>query len=66
MQPGWTTADGFLDPLKIPLDPILTRALQQEDEQFRAACSVLAMIAGYGGREAGVFLLGPPHRIPPA
>ena len=58
MRPDWTTADGFLDPLKLPLGPILTQALQEDDEQFRSACSVLAMIAGHGGREAGVFLVG--------
>jgi hypothetical protein len=58
IRPDWTAADGFLDPLKLPLGPILTQALREEDEQFRAACSVLAMIAGHGGREAGVFLIG--------
>ncbi len=57
-RPDWTTADGFLDPLKLPLGPILTQALQEEDQPFRDACSVLAMIAGHGGREAGVFLVG--------
>ena len=58
IRPDWTTADGFLDPLKLPLGPILTRALEEDDQQFRDACSVLAMIAGHGGREAGVFLVG--------
>ena len=58
MWAEWTTADGFLDPLKLPLAPILTQALQEDDEQFRTACGVLAMIAGHGGREAGVFLVG--------
>ncbi len=58
IRPDWSTADRFLDPLKLPLGPILTRALQEEEQEFRDACSVLAMIAGHGGREAGVFLFG--------
>jgi hypothetical protein len=59
MRPEWITSDGLLDPLKLPLSPILTQqALQQDEERFRTACSVLAMIAGHGGREAGVFLVG--------
>jgi len=57
-QPDWITEDGFLDPLKLPLDPILKQALHAESGSFRDACSVLKSIAARGGREAGVFLLG--------
>ena len=57
-RPDWITEDGFLDPLKLPLDPILKQALHGESEAFRDACSVLKSIAARGGREAGVFLLG--------
>jgi hypothetical protein len=54
----WITKDGFLDPLKLPLSPILSQALQEDEELFRAGCAVLSCIASRGGREAGVFLLG--------
>jgi len=57
-RPDWITEDGFLDPLKLPLDPILRRALHAESQSFRDACSVLKSVAAHGGREAGVFLLG--------
>lgn len=57
-RPECITADGFLDPLKLPLGPILAQALLANEKQFRTACSVLGMIAGHGGREAGVYLVG--------
>ena len=58
MKDSWITKDGFLDPLKLPLSPVLSQALQEDEELFRAACTVLSSIASRGGREAGIFLLG--------
>ena len=58
MKEHWITKDGFLDPLKLPLSPILSQALQEDEELFQAGCMVLSSIASRGGREAGVFLLG--------
>ena len=58
MRDNWITKDGFLDPLKLPLAPILSQALHEEEEMFRTGCTVLSTIASRGGREAGVFLLG--------
>jgi hypothetical protein len=57
-RPDWITDEGFLDPLKLPLHPILKQALHAESGSFRDACSVLKSIAARGGYEAGVFLLG--------
>jgi len=58
MRDSWITKDGFLDPLKLPLAPILSQALHEEEEMFRTGCTLLSTIASHGGREAGVFLLG--------
>jgi hypothetical protein len=58
MEHDCITADGFLDPRKLPLGPILTQALQEDEEQFRTGCTVLSSIAAHGGHEAGIFLLG--------
>ena len=58
MKDSWITKDGFLDPLKVPLSPILSQALEEDGESFRSGCTVLSSIASRGGREAGVFLLG--------
>jgi hypothetical protein len=44
--------------MKLPLSPILSQALQEDEELFRTGCTVLSTIASRGGREAGVFLLG--------
>jgi hypothetical protein len=54
----WITKGGFLDPLKLPLAPILSQALEEDEELFRSGCTVLSSIASRGGREAGIFLLG--------
>ena len=58
MRPSWITEDGFVDPLKLPLEPILSQALQEDEEQCRSGCTLLASIASRGRKEAGVFLLG--------
>ena len=58
MRPSWITEDGFVDPLKLPLEPILSQALQEDEEQFRSGRTLLATIASRGRKEAGVFLLG--------
>ena len=58
MRDPWITKDGFLDPLKLPLSPVLSQALEEDEELFRSGCMVLSSIASRGGREAGVFLLG--------
>ena len=57
-RPDWITEDGFLDLMRLPLDPILKKTLHAESESFRDACSVLKSIAARGGREAGVILFG--------
>ena len=58
MRDPWITKDGFLDPLKLPLSPVLSQALEEDEELFRSGCMMLSSIASRGGREAGVFLLG--------
>lgn len=58
MKDSWITKDGYLDPMKLPLLPILSQALQEDQELFRSGCTVLSTIASRGGMEAGVFLLG--------
>ena len=58
MRPDWITDEGYLDVLKLPLGPIVTQALNADPESSRSACSVLASMAGRGGLEAGVVLLG--------
>jgi len=58
VKDSWITKDGYLDPMKLPLSPILSQALHEDQELFRSGCTVLSTIASRGGREAGVFLLG--------
>ena len=57
-RPDWETADGSLDPRRFPIDGVLRQALDEDAEHFRGACSMLATMARYERREAGVFLLG--------
>lgn len=55
--PEWITPAG-VDPAKLPLEPILRQALEQDEERFRSACTLLGTIVSHGRREAGVFTLG--------
>lgn len=54
----WITEDGFLDPLKIPIDSILTQTVLQDLDAFRSGCSMLQTMYGHGRLEAGIYLLG--------
>ena len=53
----WITKEGYLDITKLPIDNVLKRALQN-DEEFRGALSVLEAMHTGGRKEAGIFLLG--------
>lgn len=55
--PEWITPMG-IDPAKLPLEPILRQALEQDEERFHSACTLLETIVSRGRREAGIFLLG--------
>lgn len=57
-RPSWLTPDGYLDVTGLPLDLSTRKALDGDDEQFHAACSLLGTMATNGRKDAGVFLLG--------
>ncbi len=56
--PRWITAEGTIDVAELPIDGILKQAIDPEFERFRSACGLLGCMAGAGGREAGLYLIG--------
>lgn len=61
----WITKDGYLDMLKVPLEGTCKRACEGDARAVRDALGVLACAAGYGRREAALFLLGFFVSLPP-
>src|SRR5258708_3464164 len=53
----WLTEQG-IDFARFPIDSVLRQALSPNEEEFRAACSLLNSMGHAGRVEAGVFLLG--------
>ena len=47
-----------IDLRRLPLEPLLARALQGSQTEFSGTCSVLSMLAQQGRVDAGVVLLG--------
>jgi len=54
----WITAEGAFDPTKFPIDSALRQCVDADPKAFSSGCTLLAMMAGHGRTEAGVFLLG--------
>jgi hypothetical protein len=54
----WMTTDGHFDLTKFPIDSTLKQTLSGENQEFRAACRMLASMCGSGRTEAGIFLWG--------
>ena len=54
----WITADGALDPAKLPIDSVLQQCVQGDPDKLRSGCRTLSMMAYYGRVDAAVFLLG--------
>lgn len=57
-MPDRVVPEGFFDPITVPMDSVLRRAVSEDAAQFQGACSALESLALAGRREAGVFLLG--------
>lgn len=57
-RPPWLTADGYLDPSRLPLDPYLDQAVSEDEKKSRNGIGILSMMHGHGRREAGIFLVG--------
>jgi len=54
----WITKEGYFDPIKFPIDGVLDEVLQEDDESFRGALSVLLTMQLHGRQEAGIFMMG--------
>lgn len=54
----WITADGYFDPGKFPMDPVVLQTLSSDDHEFRAGCRMLGGMLNFNRPEAGVHLLG--------
>ncbi len=57
-MPDWITPKGFIDFGKFPIESVLRQAMDEDEERFRSACSILETMVGLGRPEAGIFLLG--------
>jgi hypothetical protein len=53
----WITEDGFFDPAKLPIDPVLKQAVSNSRVLRRSGLSILQTMYRSGRAEAGVFLL---------
>jgi hypothetical protein len=58
MRPPWITSDGLLDVSKYPLEPLIDQTLDDDDQLFRAGCTMLGSKASRGGRQARIYLVG--------
>jgi len=54
----WITAEGAFDPTEFPIDSTLRQCVDSNSNKFTSGCRLLAIMAGHGRIEAGVFLLG--------
>ena len=52
------TKDGFLDPVRFLIEPVLKQALSDDRQEFHSAVGLLRSMYNYERKEAGVFLIG--------
>jgi hypothetical protein len=52
------TKEGFFDPGKLPMEPILRQAIGNEEKEIHGAIRTLALMRSHGRKEAGIFLMG--------
>jgi hypothetical protein len=52
------TAEGYLDPAKLPIESFLVEAMSDDEEKSRNGISILRMMQQHGRVDAGIFLLG--------
>jgi hypothetical protein len=58
MKPPWITSDGFLDVSEFPVEPLIKQTLDDNEDLFRAGCTMLGSKAARGDLGAGIYLLG--------